>query len=686
MLNLKTTHLIYYSISLLWNISLLAQVIHNPAAPLIENNPELYIDSFDVIKTPDVFHKTFHEFNYYFKDTPQALPVNTNIWLKYTVGASNPFDTTVYFYSGQQHSIEAYMEKNGEIVFVGKSGSFMPASQLSIPKNRLAIQIKIPRKINLNIYIRIYNYTAYHVDPFIPMLVSSKELNDYIGKLKQHYSSYDIQYAFCLGMFLIMFFYVLIKFFYMRDRTYLWYSFSIFFSFAYILLNYLHTPFHDYLFSENPLLLHIVSDPLLIIRISCYQLFINAFLDLKKNDPLLYKLIHGNVIFFLIYIVFGALYVYITRNLNAKIITNQLFAAILCLIAVFGFYRIYRIKTALSKILLAGIVCMTFFYFLSIVVKLAMERWNLGDPAGGILHLDLLLTGNLVEIFFFTLTLAYRERFIQRENLRFKEELIKQYQVTVKLQEEYSRELEKEVTQKTAEILSKNKVLEQERTEKIRADFNRMILESEMKALRAQMNPHFLFNCLSTIESYILQTKPQQASKLLQKFAMLTRLILENSRMPYITVSKELEALEIYIDVERERSDYKFNCSVEVDDPSTLDLLIPPMLVQPLVENAVLHGLRPLQKNNGVLIIRIKKENNCLAFSIEDNGVGLKTAKEIKAKSGLHKSSYGIRIVKERLSLIWNVSEADEFLKIIEKISPDKGVLAEIYFPLHINN
>lgn len=188
-----------------------------------------------------------------------------------------------------------------------------------------------------------------------------------------------------------------------------------------------------------------------------------------------------------------------------------------------------------------------------------------------------------------------------------------------------------------------------------KAAFERKLANVEMNALRAQMNPHFIFNCLNSIDSFIIRNETRKASEYLNDFARLIRLILQNSRSNLINLKDELEALNLYLQMEQLRFRQKFNYEINVDpDLNQPATVIPPMLIQPYVENAVWHGL--LHRRNGVgglVVIEIKEENDCLIISIVDNGIGRKKAAEIKAKKRTQsRKSMGIQITGDRIAMI----------------------------------
>ena len=191
--------------------------------------------------------------------------------------------------------------------------------------------------------------------------------------------------------------------------------------------------------------------------------------------------------------------------------------------------------------------------------------------------------------------------------------------------------------------------------ERLKTAFNKKLANVEMTALRAQMNPHFLFNSLNSIDSYIVKNKSVEASEYLNNFARLMRLILQNSRSNYVSLADELEALELYIQMESLRFKDKFKYKIDISealDISSID--IPPMLIQPYVENAIWHGLmNKKDRSNSLLSIHIYEEKGILYCLIEDNGVGRKRAKEIAAnKMSVKKRSMGMTITRDRIELI----------------------------------
>ncbi len=176
------------------------------------------------------------------------------------------------------------------------------------------------------------------------------------------------------------------------------------------------------------------------------------------------------------------------------------------------------------------------------------------------------------------------------------------------------------------------------------------LLEYEQKALHLQMNPHFVFNCLAAISSYIVQNKTEDATKYLAMFSKLMRFTLESSKESLITIDKEIESISQYLNLENLRLNKIFSFSIDKAMDIEDDLALPPMLLQPIVENAIIHGILPM-KQTGIIKIKFYTNNNLLFIEVIDNGIGIDNSLKNKNKMSLHRSM-AIDIVTKRLSMI----------------------------------
>jgi LytS/YehU family sensor histidine kinase len=207
----------------------------------------------------------------------------------------------------------------------------------------------------------------------------------------------------------------------------------------------------------------------------------------------------------------------------------------------------------------------------------------------------------------------------------------------------------------------------------LKTEFDRKIGDVELSALRAQMNPHFIFNCLNSIENYILKNESVKAAEYINDFARLIRLILQNSRSEYVPLKDEVEAIELYLQMESLRFDDKFSYRIDVSSGvETTEIDVPPMLIQPFIENAIWHGLIP-KKAPGKITVEISQVNGELICTIEDDGIGREKSREVNAsmlKRG--KKSMGMLITKNRIDVFNELYHTNATVQIMD-LKDEKG-------------
>jgi hypothetical protein len=188
--------------------------------------------------------------------------------------------------------------------------------------------------------------------------------------------------------------------------------------------------------------------------------------------------------------------------------------------------------------------------------------------------------------------------------------------------------------------------------EKKMLSIEKQIFDLEQKALRLQMNPHFIFNSLNAIQNFVIINDTDKAVNYLAKFSHLMRMILANSIQSYIPLKDELKALTYYMDLEKLRFDDKFEYTIKLDPSIDTEFIeVPPMLLQPYVENAIIHGIVHVE-GKGNLLIEMKKKRDTLICIIEDNGIGREKATKLREQSGIKRKPRGMMITQERLDIL----------------------------------
>jgi ligand-binding sensor domain-containing protein len=222
-------------------------------------------------------------------------------------------------------------------------------------------------------------------------------------------------------------------------------------------------------------------------------------------------------------------------------------------------------------------------------------------------------------------------------------------------------------------FLLKQRIKTLRKKEATKRDFERQIARVKMNMLRAQMNPHFIFNSLNSINNFILKNDPLNASGYLTKFSRLMRMILDNSRSEWVTLENELSALDLYIQLESIRFDNVFEYKLILDeeiDPA--QVIIPPLIIQPYVENAIWHGLLYREHPGGILLLEIKRVGEQLSIKVEDNGVGRVASAEMRSRSALKKKSHGMKITGERLDIVNMTYDANTHIEVKDLYDEDQ--------------
>jgi tetratricopeptide (TPR) repeat protein len=215
---------------------------------------------------------------------------------------------------------------------------------------------------------------------------------------------------------------------------------------------------------------------------------------------------------------------------------------------------------------------------------------------------------------------------------------------------------------------------------KTEAEFRARVSNTEMKALRSQMNPHFIFNSLNSISDYISRSDIPKANEYLVKFAGIMRMILEYSEQKEISLADDLKALELYVQLEVLRLRNKFSYEISIGEGiDTENTMVPPLMLQPFVENSIWHGLAR-KEGEGKLSIHVYRQDEMIKYAVEDNGIGRVGSAAVSA--GVGKKSMGIKITGERIALINQTRNAGASMCLSDL---EQGTRVEVSLPLALN-
>jgi len=203
-----------------------------------------------------------------------------------------------------------------------------------------------------------------------------------------------------------------------------------------------------------------------------------------------------------------------------------------------------------------------------------------------------------------------------------------------------------------------------------------------LQSLRREMNPHFIFNSLNSVNQYIAQNNELEANKYLSSYSRLMRNMMENSNRDFTPLSTELEQLKEYLDLEQMRFRDKFSYRIELDEELDEESVsVPNMLIQPYLENAIWHGLR-YRETKGTLLLSIHKKDDALCVCVEDDGIGLTQSAALKTKHQKAHVSRGMTNTGERIQLLNDLYKSQITVSVSEKEAPATGVVVIICFPL----
>ena len=297
-------------------------------------------------------------------------------------------------------------------------------------------------------------------------------------------------------------------------------------------------------------------------------------------------------------------------------------------------------KDPVKWFLFAGIVSLLILWCLP-VMNLYAPSIDISPELFLVINFQIvfLLLGLTIEAICFSFALSYRSKLVLIEKN--------------KLQENYALQLQEQLDARTKQLQEQSKISEEQKIKQVETAFEQKIAETEMTALRAQMNPHFIFNCLNSIKLYTLENDAATASEYLTMFSQLIRLVLENSQSEKVSLKKELETLRHYIQLEAMRFKNKVQYAINVHaavDPEYIE--IPPLLLQPYVENAIWHGLMHKKDGGHIVVDVTQPAEHLLHIEITDDGIGRELAAEFQSKSATRQKSSGLKITADRIHII----------------------------------
>ncbi|TYB79785.1 histidine kinase [Bizionia myxarmorum] len=602
-------------------------------------------------------------------DASYTASIEKSLWLKFEIENSSKDTISVYLFSDHAYTL-IYQQINKDYKNF-KNGLHIPLTERTNKKERVFTEVIVPPFQKSQIYVRMdIKRVKAHQTPAIYSEIGYWKSVSSMYNDQQNSIGFIYFYIIALATILV---FSLVFWFRLNKKLYLYYIGYLFFQIIYgfLVLNYTLAPFPNF-FKYTPNLAYNLFEPVQFIFIGFYILFIMQLLQVKRYDHLLAKTLHYLGIICLVYAVTNLAFSYFILGGKYYVIIFTIVRFIILPINfILIFWVIYKVKHPLLNYFIIGQTC----FFVGALLSTYIAYNNLHFVTGHFFNFKespniIFQIGLLAEVFCFSLALVKNVLILQKEKAETNDALIKQLQENQMLQRAMNLELDGKVQKKTDELIQLYSEIEREREQKIKDDFTQKIRETEMIALRSQMNPHFIFNSMSAIKSLIMTQRNDDAISYLDDFSSLLRGILQNSNRQKITVEEELEILDLYLSIEKSRIGPNFNYTIQVESKETLSQYeIPPLLLQPIVENAIWHGLQPSLKAHKKLDIIFDTTRN-LKIIIEDNGIG---RKESAKKKKLHESM-GTTIVQDRLTLYNHLNEHNIRFKITDLAEGDTSL------------
>lgn len=606
-------------------------------------------------------------------------------WLKLVVRNTAAMDSSLTFFTGWHDYMYWYAAKpGGPLSLLSKAGLMLDKGDVERWEH-YGFPVQVPAGQTRIFYLHIIN-KSFNENALMPVLYNALQFERFRNKQLITYRAEAVVIQVLLGMLLVFLSIAVINYIQLPDRSYLYFAAYILGLILFFALRLESKPYQLSVFHSWPMLKYYWDIPaLLFCFYLMYLLFGNAFLNLKERYPYMEGIFTiaaactGGIIIICVYCIARELY-----HLPGIIYSYVYLATLLPLLLIFVALAKRSRHHPLVRFFLLGSVC----FYAACLGSFLMQIRPLGlTSALGELSAPsmLMITGVLLQAMFFLAGLSYRNKLAHHERTKTQEMLIKQLNKNKELQRKLNEQLEELVKEQTSEILRKKQELEEQRQIQLDIEYDKKLTEIELKAIRAQINPHFIFNCLNSIQLFVMQRDYEYAQKYLSDFSYLIRKTLDFSRRNFISLADEITYLNTYLGLEKMRFEHKMEYDIRVDPSiATAELEIPAMLLQPYVENAVKYGMTNPNQSIGRLTIHFQQlPGDMLECIIEDNGIGINRSKELRTLPKHHQSS-GMEISFNRAELLNKMYNSGIHIEVIDKSSrnfEESGTIVRILIP-----
>jgi hypothetical protein len=559
-------------------------------------------------------------------------------WFRCTLYNSDTVERRIGFWNNGAQYSKLYVLKNGTDTLL-ESGEFTLASKLQFLHDGKYNSFSISARDS----VELFGYINYSSLRQITQVYAIYDIGFYhralAGKMISQWGTSQY-HSFVLGALLFAVLFVGLIGIWFKNNSYRYYILFLLGSIIFILTKGDQYSYLGMLTQYLGRYRATFSESIQFLFFAAYAMFVLKLMKVERY-PALYRLGKIMVAIFMGYAIGIGIYLWAAGKVGPSTpayVGSRLLAYVFSIYVLVAIIR--KVESPGKNFYIAGSISFILFSLLGF-----LRQDNPSGILGAFSPVWYIQTGILVEAVLFGLALGYQMYLVEQDKRNNYKAYIQQLEVNERLTKQMNVELEKTVAERTKE-------LEIEKEKQLRLEYEQKITQLEMQALRSQMNPHFIFNSLSSIRYQIQSGQYENASQYLLKFSQLLRQTLENSRKDTVTLEEELALTKLYLEIEGNRFGETFDYQLHVDDMVDLEEIeLPPLLLQPYAENAIKHGLLESKAEIKQIFIRISSINRGCTISLEDNGIGRKAAGERKSAAGLDHKSLGMEITNERMKV-----------------------------------
>ena len=608
---------------------------------------------------------------------------NRVFWLQSRIVNRGTDDIELGFSVGTHSSVHVYLCSE-QCILSAKMGELVKPHLTSIKDSEDFSRFIIPGNFSGYLRVRISSYPQHGYRRIDPTVYTIAELQEAIISKTNLESKLLILYGFIIGALICFLVYPVNLFLHHRRRYYVYY---ILYVIGILITLVIRTEIEldmDQTVSQHPVFFWKLGDPSSLFGMVFYVLFFRSFIKtrlyFKRLDVAL------NILFYSL-LAWCAVALCLNYGFDAMhwvYVSSFIMRLALVLVAIACIYSLLRQRNRIYHYVAMGTLLMTLGGVFTNILRLFP----------GVLHEPYLSVadwkpvywniGIILELIFFSLAMSYQfAKDAQEKRLALKQ-FVEQLTENQRLEKKYKTELELEVKERTEENLRISRELIEKEQQEFRSDFDRRLAEAELKALRSQMNPHFIFNSLNSIKLLIQKGEDEQAMNYLIQFSKLMRIALNNVSSKQVSLEEELDFCKRYLDIESLRFSDNFMCAFVIDPRiDTSYIRIPPLVIQPYIENALWHGLLHKDGNRELRIIGDFVDHESCIIRVEDNGIGREASAELNKSRTYKRKSLGQQLVQERIHLNKELNNKEIQIQIEDLMEYGKPVGTRVNIYIH---